>query len=340
MKSLKEYAMNITEQDYHRYPAWSYSKIARYARGGFQALSTLDQPIEQTPEIRFGSLVDTMITRGKSEFMNRYVVSDEPLPTPAKKAVIDNILARTSVPFSEIPDSIYKAAFDECDYQKNYSFEKKIQSLQSCYEYYTLKTSGKEVISSADYADARAMMMAIRNDNYLKDIFGVKNTDGKEYLYQLQLLSNIEVNDKTYPVKCMFDLLIVDHKNKTLQGVDLKTSHMPGYDFWTDHFVKMRYDIEAQVYTAVLQETIKNTDYKSYTILPYLFTDICRTDKVPVTYSYNVTENPEFKFKNYTYKNWRSLLAEIDGYQENHAVVPSYIRTDGPNDILELLNNH
>lgn len=338
MTSLTNYAMNVSEQEYHDYPAWSYSKIARYARGGFQALATLDQPIEITPEMKFGSLVDTMVTRGKKEFADRYVVSDTPVPTPAKKAVIDNIASRTYVLFSEIPDDVYQAAFDECKYQNNWSFEKKVQSLQDCYEYYTLRVSGKEIISSEDYADAREMLNNIRNDKYLQEIFGTKNTVDTEYLYQLQLLADIEINGKYFPVKCMFDVLKVDHKNKTLQPVDLKTSYMPGYNF-ADHFVKMRYDLEAQVYTDVLKAVIQGTEYEPYTILPYLFTDISRTDKIPVTFSYNVTDYPEFKFKDYTYKNWKALLLEIDDYQYTHAVVPSYIRTDGPNDLLELLNN-
>ena len=338
MKSLKEYALNVSEQDYHKYSAWSYSKIARYARGGFQALATLDEPIEQTPEMRFGSLFDTMMTRGKEETFKRYVVTNTPVPTPAKKAVIDCILTKTDAPFPEIQDDVYSSAFEECSYQNKWSLEAKIKSLQDCAEYYTNRVSGKEVVSTDEFNEAKAMMDIIHNDPYLSQIFSTKNREGKEYLYQLQLVANIEIKEKTYPVKCMFDVLVVDHKAKTLQPVDLKTSYMPGFDF-ADHFVKMRYDLEAQVYTAVLQETIKGTEYETYTILPYLFTDISKTDKVPVTWSYDVTAYPEFKFKDYTYKNWKVLLAEIDEYQRTNATVPSYIKTDGPNDILSILNN-
>lgn len=338
MKSLKEYALNVSEQDYHKYPAWSYSKIARYARGGFQALATLDEPIEQTPEMRFGSLFDTMMTRGKEETFKRYVVTDTPVPTPAKKAVIDCIITKTAVPFPEIQDNIYAAAFEECAYQSKWSLEAKIKSLQDCAEYYTNRISGKEVVSTEEFNEAKEMMDNIHNDPYLSEIFSIKSRAGKEYLYQLQLVSDIDINGKSYPVKCMFDLLIVNHNDKTLQPVDLKTSYMPGFDF-ADHFVKMRYDLEAQVYTAVLQEKIKGTEYETYTILPYLFTDISKTDKVPVTWSYDVTAYPEFQFKDYTYKNWKVLLAEIDEYQRTNATVPSYIKTDGPNDILSILNN-
>ena len=338
MKSLKEYAMNVSEQEYHNYPAWSYSKIARYARGGFQALSTLDEPVDVTPEMRFGSLFDTMMTRGKAETLKRYVISDTPVPTPAKKAVIDCILNKTDAPFPEIQDDVYSAAFEECAYQGKWSLEAKIKSLQDCAEYYTNRQSGKEVVSTAEFNEAKEMMDKIHNDPYLSEIFSIKNRQGKEYLYQLQLLADIDIDGQVCPVKCMFDLLVVDHTNKTLQPVDLKTSYMPGYDF-ADHFVKMRYDLEAQVYVSVLQEVVKGTEYEEYTILPYLFTDISKTDKVPVTWSYDVTAYPEFKFKDYTYKNWKVLLAEINEYQRTQATVPSYIKTDGPNDILSILNN-
>jgi hypothetical protein len=136
----------------------------------------------------------------------------------------------------------------------------------------------------------------------------------------------------------MFDLIVVDHKEKTIQPVDLKTSSMPAYDF-AEQFVRMRYDIEANVYVDVLKNKIKDTEYEDYKILPYLFTDISRTDKIPVTFFYDTNKNSSLSFKDYEYKDWKTLLTEIIEYREANATVPSYIRTDGPNDLLSLLNN-
>lgn len=337
MKSLKEKALNISEREYHALPAWSYSKIARYARGGFQALNELDTPMEQTPEMRFGSLFDAVMTHTKEDVNAHYIISSSS-PTPAKKAVLDYLVLQKGVPFEELDDASFQEAFDACNYQANQKFDTKVKGLQEGYEYYTTRLSGKDIVTPDEWEDAMTMSDNIKTDPYLSTIFGQDNGN-KEYLYQIQFQAPIEVNGKTLPVKCMFDLLIVDHKEKTLQPVDLKTSYMPGHD-WADHFVKMRYDIEAQVYVAVLQNVIKGTEYEEYKLLPYLFTDISRTDKVPVTYWYDPVAYPNLKFKDYEYKDWKTLLTEIVEYRETEAKVPSYIRIDGPNDLLQLLNGN
>jgi len=103
-------------------------------------------------------------------------------------------------------------------------------------------------------------------------------------------------------------------------------------------------DIQASGYSEWLRNLITNqaTEYADYVILPYLFTDISRVDKTPVTYEYD----PTFEFsytcgdKTYSYKGWRELLGEILTYEANNAKVPNYIKTDGPNDLREVLNNN
>ena len=57
--------MNLSEQAYHDYPAWSYSLIAKYARNGFSAIATLHDKMKPTPEMEFGSLFDSILTKGR-----------------------------------------------------------------------------------------------------------------------------------------------------------------------------------------------------------------------------------------------------------------------------------
>ena len=327
--------MNLPEQEYHDYPAWSQSIIAKYARNGFSALPTLLDKVDPTPEMKFGSLVDCIITRGVSVAKNEYTVSDAPLPSPSVKAVLDYILLKTGVPYTEIQDDVFLEAMDSCKYQPKWKYETRRKSIDDCFGYYELRRAGKEVISEQDWNDAMDMAKAIRTDPYLKNVFGVGKKDGIEYLYQVQFVTSVVLNLEETQCKCMFDLLVVDHNKKTLQPVDLKTSSMPAYSF-ADHFVKMRYDLQASLYTYILKDVIKDTEYSNYTVLPYLFTDISRTDKVPVTFEYDPSGG--FSFKDYTYKDWPVLLEEIISYKNTNATVPSYIRTDGPNDLIKLLN--
>ena len=341
MKSLKEYSLNLSEKDYHAYPAWSQSLIARYAREGFSAMANIHESIAPTPSMEFGSLFDSVITRGR-ETLKHYALFEVSIPDAEKKVLnylVDNY---THTTFSELVVADIEAAAKAVGYQSRWSPQTKYDHVAPFAKYYDTLKSGKKLISQKDWDDVMAMHQAFRNSPYLKDLFGTKNTKDIEYIYQPQFLVDMPLpSGKTVKVKVMIDLVIVNHKDKTIQLVDLKTSSMPAYDF-AENFVKFRYDIEAAVYTDVM-EIVKNMDpdYVGYSILPFLFTDISRTDKVPVTYRYNTREESQvcgFSFKEYHYKPYYQLLDEMVAYEEANAVVPSYIKTEEPNDMLEILN--
>ena len=145
----------------------------------------------------------------------------------------------------------------------------------------------------------------------------------------------------------MPDLLVVNHKEKTIQPVDLKTSSLPAYDWWGKNFLKYRYDIQAAEYAEGI-EAIKNQipGYEDYVVLPYIFTDISRSDMQPVSYVYDQTDMSqayglsfESNGKVYNYKRWDKILEEIRYYEEIQAKVPVNIAIDKPNNILDLLRH-
>ena len=331
--------MNLPEQEYHDYPAWSYSAIAKYARNGFSAIATIHDKVTPTPEMEFGSLFDSFITKGK-QTLDDYAVADFSVP-PAEKGVLD-ILATTSTynHFEEIPMNEVINAAESARYQPNWKPYTRYDKIAKYSDYYDTLKSGKKLVSKADWDDAMGMYKVFREDPYLKTLFGTKSTKDVEYIYQAQFVVDYETEfHGTVKVKCMFDLLIVNHKEKTIQPVDLKTSSMPAYDF-PEHFVKMRYDIQGDEYSDVLRLVIdKIPEYQDYTILPYLFTDVSRTDMVPVTFVYDQTAGLSFTKgeKTYTYKRWDELLDEIIEYEDSHAVAPHYISVQGPNNLIEIL---
>jgi hypothetical protein len=338
--NLKDYSLNISETEYHDYPAWSHSLIARYAREGFSSISSLHDKFTPNAAMEFGSLFDSIMTRGR-QTLDDYCVVDISVPEAERKA-LDYISTCTSAPFDTLsPKYIFEKA-NECGYQPKWGEEAKYKHLSPYADYYNKKVSGKKLVSQQDWNDAMEMACVFRNDEYLKTIFGTKNTKDIEYLYQLQFCEDVMLaSGRTVKVKIMPDLLVVNHNDKTIQPVDLKTSSNPAWSF-EENFVRMRYDIEAAVYSDIIALVIdKDPELCDYIILPYLFTDISRSDKIPVTYVYpqfDESQRNGLSFGKYKYKSWMTLLDEILDYEETSAKVPFYIVLDGPNSILDILN--
>ena len=331
MKSLKTYALNLTEEQYHEYPAWSYSLIARYAREGFSVLPILHDRVTPNAAMEFGSLFDTMITR-PDDVSKEYVVSDVIAPD-AEKRVFDALLQKHTKPFAELSDDEIQAAIAEADYQRRWGFKAQYDHLAPYAEYYDTRASkpGCKIIGLQTWKTACDMMKNFYANPFVASLFKKDN----DHLYQVQFLHKMNFGDRQVDVKVMFDMLVIDHENKTIQPVDLKTSSFPGYEF-ANSFVKMRYDLQAELYTDVLNAVIAETEYADYTVLPFIFTCISSTDQTPVTYVYDPADG--LSFKDYSYKGWKSLLLEILGYEESNAKAPSYIKLDEPNDIRTLLD--
>lgn len=346
MKSLKDYSLNLSEQDYHALEAWSYSLIAKYAKDGFSAISTLHDPVKQTDSMRFGSLFDSMLTRGK-QTLDDYVVMDISVPD-AEKKVLDTLTTLTSDPFIAVSDNDLQQAISIAGYQPRWKFDTQKSHIEPFAEYYDKIRSGKTVVSEDEWKDAMEMYYTVKNDEYLGPHFKTKSDGKKEYIYQAQFMIDYQTRSHgIVKLKIMPDMLEVDHEKKTIQPWDVKTSAMPAFDF-AENFLKFRYDIQASVYTDVLWRIMQqDEDYKDYRILPYLFMDISRSDKVPATYIYDPQSGTQMSGlcyakgdKVYQYKGWEDLLEEILEYEETKAKVPGYITTSGPNDILEIISNY
>lgn len=344
MQSLKDYSLNLPEQAYHDYDAWSYSIISKYAKDGFSALATLHDKVEPTPSMEFGSLFDSMITRGKKT-LDDYAVVDVTVPDAEKKA-LDYISTATNDKFDDLTKEFIYDRCQECGYQPRWRMDTTYDHLKPYSSYYDTLKSGKKIVSRKDWEDAFEMFQNFRADPYLKELFGTKNSDDIEYIYQSQFCEEYVLpSGKTVFVKVMPDLIVINHKNRTIQLVDLKTSSVPGWNF-KENFLKFRYDLQAHVYSDIIALVInKIPEYSDYTILPYIFTDISRSDKIPVSYVYDQTDESQkngFSYtigeKTYQYKPWDVLLDEILSYEESKAKVPSYIKLSEPNNLLDILN--
>lgn len=345
--------MNLPENDYHRFPAWSYSMISDYAKNGFSAISTLHDAKAPTPSMEFGSLFDSILTRGKATLDEYVIDSTDTSCPPAEREVFDKIISLGFGEYSyENLASMHMGSLVEImnsckDFCSKYKKEEtKFANLEKNKAYYELHRTGKKVVSKHDWDEAVEMARVFRSNEFLNNLFGTKNTEDIEYIYQAQFLVKFKTDGgQNIPLKCMFDLLKIDHSKKTIQPVDLKTSAMPAYDF-AENFLKFRYDLQGSLYTDILEAKLADIpEYADYTILPFIFVDISRSDKVPVSYTYDPRAEDQvtgfsytIKDKTYKCKHWSALLGEIIDYEQARAVVPEGISLEKPNSILDAIS--
>lgn len=344
-KRLGSLSMNMSEDEYHAMrtydglDVYSYSNIARYARKGFSAIKTLFDKIDRTPEMEFGSMVDCLVT-DSDNFNKRYIaLDDELVPTASAKTLMDTLASRfAGRTFDDITFVEIIKVMDKIEYRKTWGDQKRLDSIVAFSKYYDAVSTGKTIVSEQDLNTAKAMQeVLIKNKS---DIFGRTSGD-TEYLYQAKFIHPIAFDDgDVVAVKIMPDLLKVKHRDKLIIPVDLKTSSMPSYQF-PNHWVDMRYDMQAAVYTDILQAIISESeDFHDYTIDKYLFVDISKDDMIPLTFTYDPRAEDQIdglSFNGYKYKHWTAMLLDIKNALKSNSSIPSYIDVDGYNDILSLI---
>lgn len=310
MKELKSISWNISESEYRQDKALSYSTLAKYVKEGFKALRDTTQ--SDTPSLRFGSLIDCLITEPET-FTDRFYISKHEVPSSAIANIIEKLYAKYGTHTSDIY-SISRAnvlnVIDDAGYYPNWKEDTRINKvIIEGGNYYTdlCLRGDKTVISEQDFIVAKKCIDELQSNPYTAPY--IINSPEKEHCYQLKF----KLIGK-YNVRCMFDKIIVDHTNKTIQPLDLKTSSLPEEEFVTA-FWKWKYYIQASLYTYILQQVCNSDDYfKDFTILPFKFVVICKTTLCPLVWEFNDEED---FYLNKNIKHWTQLHDEVKYYLDN-----------------------
>lgn len=244
MKSLKEISWDVDEATYRADPALSYSTIARYEREGFNNLDKLFDKLD-TPSLTFGRAVDSIITGGQPEFDKEFMVAEYP-PIP------DSIVRIVKSLFSQYKDScdnlnsiqdtgIIKET-EKQGYQMNWRPETRARAIkEKGYEYYNLLfvAGNRTILDTQTYQDVCNAVRALKESKSTQFYFAEDNPfePDIERFYQLKFKG--EFNGVKY--RNMADLIIVNHKEKWVKPVDLKTSSHTEWDFYKS-FVDWRYE--------------------------------------------------------------------------------------------------
>lgn len=343
MKSLKDISWQVSEEEYRADLALSYSTLARFNREGFDNIEHLFDKTE-SPSLLFGSLVDCLMTGDTKEFNSRFLVADFPeLPDSQKKLVeyLWSYYHKAYSSLSDIPDAyIIEATKDMC-FQLNWKPETRAKVIkENGGEYYDLLTlaEGKEVVSQRLCDDAVSCTGALRTSPATSWYFEHDNPFDKdtERLYQLKFKGKYEGID----LRCMADLIVVDHKNKVIYPCDLKTSFKPEWRFYKS-FIEWGYWIQAQLYWYIIRQCMDADEYfKNFKLADYRFIVISNRTRKPLVWTFPQTQSIcSLEIGDHKLRNWREIVVELHGYLSESRQVPVGIDQCGLNNITEWLEN-
>lgn len=350
-KDFKEICWNVTEAEYREDSAISYSTLSTFAKKGFRGLKEiLDGAKFSSASLRHGSVVDTLLTEPEN-FDNLYIVAQFTMPSETVKTIIEEVWEKMKS--AEIYESLqniseaYEEAFLMIINANNYGgsnwkpetkIKKIVEEGQNYYNLLTLTAGGKELVAQEDYNLAINCVDTLKNNPYTSKYL-TESEDLKIY-YQSKFKINFAVSDisrifaEPVPIygwknnefsddtiRCMFDIIVVDYVNKTIQPIDLKTTYAPEDEF-RNSFYKWFYDIQATMYSYILRQVIANDNYfNDFKVLPFKFMPINKFTLSPFLYNYELsTSNYQDEIlddDNQVHTPWYKLLQQVRWHIKN-----------------------
>ena len=311
-KKLKDISWNVEESEYRADKALSYSKLNQFFKNGPKALIS-EEKID-TPSLRFGSLVDCILT-APEEFDDRFYVADIDKFSATIRTIVE--LLYQSFPdvndINECIDEYMLETINTVGYQSGWKDDtriKKIKELGADYFSVLKYSQNKIVVSPQEFQEAQQCVMTLKTHPFTYEIFDCN--EDEEIFYQLKFKTIID----GVPFRFMMDICKVNHKKRTIRPIDLKTSGKSS-ELFEKSFLDWCYWIQGGSYSYGLNKIISENDYfKNFEILPFQFLVINKNDLCPLIWEMNDSDTIKFTVENYGC-NWRGLLNSANWHLQN-----------------------
>ena len=340
MKNLYDISWQVTEQEYRKDKAISYSTLSTFAREGIKGLKKISQGFTiDSSSLRHGSLVDTLLT-DKENFKNLYVVSKFKMPTDQVKSIVDLIWKKSDKKINNLK-KISSDLILECSKEIGYGgaswnestiVKKIIEAGEEYFHLIPLTEKGITPITNEDYQFAKNCVNALYDNKYTKWLFS--NLPNIKVYYQLKFKINFDDFNGIKPlqwkeellskntIRCMFDIIVEDSKNKFLLPIDLKTTshNEENFDLSIQDWY---YDLQATKYSYILRQVCSQDDkYKDYKILPFCFLPINKFNLSPQFYEYKDSihdlQKTFIDYKGQTHYPWYEYLQKTRWHFNNN----------------------
>jgi len=311
-KSLADISWQVDESTYRADNALSYSKLSQFFKNGPKALIS-NEKID-TPSLRFGSLVDCILT-AQEEFDDRFYVADIDRFSDTIRKIVEDINSYSGNwdELIHIPQDIWEEILDKYQYQTNWKCDTRVKKIvEQGEDYYTVLkySTGKIVISPQEFSDAQQCVMTLKTHPFSYQIF--ECNEDEEIFYQLKFKYNLAgVN-----ARCMFDIIKVNHKEKWIRLIDLKTSGKSEEEF-EKSFIDWNYWCQSGLYHNIIDLNLYEDNYfKEFKVLPFQFLVINKSNLNPLIWEVNrddVFNSIKEKFG----VSYMSLLVDANWHLQN-----------------------
>lgn len=251
-------------KEYYDNPALSQSKLKLLL--GHPKKFLEERETKEARHFIIGSAVDAILTgESDSEFDNSFYVSDlENKPSELIMGIIKYVYENTPTPKGDL-NTYLEIILEACNvfsYNSKWKDETRINKILEHFYYWDslVNSEGKTIISQSEYEIICSVAMSLKSNEYTAPYF--RSDKNIEILYQLPIYFTHQEID----CKALLDMVIVDHKNKTIQIIDIKT--MGDYTSNFKYaFKNHRYDIQMAMYTIAIEYWRRQEKLEEYKIL-------------------------------------------------------------------------
>ena len=254
--------INIVKE-YRKKEAINYSSLSALAISP-QAYIARDD-IGDIPAFRKGSAVDCLLTTPNDFHIEFYVMAIKKAPPPQMVKYVEKLF--------ELGDEVqagvdpHEAAYIESGYKSKPEFIREKYENEGKAYYDALKDArGKTILTYLEYEQIQRAVNSVKEGDFTKQYFG-RSKAGIDILYQYPIYWETE----GHACKSLLDILVIDHKNKEIFPIDLKTTGKSVLNFGTA-FIRWKYYLQAAFYTAATIFWKNNdTDLVDYSVKNFKF---------------------------------------------------------------------
>ena len=294
--------MKMNRENYRSYDAINYSLLSQVDKNPSKVNSDEDV---WSKGIKFGTLVDYMCFEPDKVDEEFYVSNADREPSKTAKKLADWILENYDPWITDTNDIFGKATFYNPEKETIHALNDLLELAEEAvgsstsFEKYggvdylkeKILSQNKHVISQELYDKAKYATMTLNTHEFTRNYF-VNFDKNVEIQNQVPLLWYPSYYDDELesPAKSLLDIVIINHEEKTVIPVDLKTTSSFAGGFETQ-MIKWRYYLQASYYWHAVKYVINNHDKIShYAVKPFKFIVLSSKD-VNHPYVYTTSAN-------------------------------------------------